>query len=340
MRRRLTVLTCLALIAGLAACQQSVPQLAPPPKPAYPPVIVEPGQVDRILKDVSAKLENAMADESVEPLADRVGGAALTMAEAQFKMKAAAPDEEMPFALDWDIQEGSIVTTSETWPRSFVVVTQSEPLAPYVYQLEQADPRSPYRLVFWARMLGGAVMPATAPPEVGSAPLPPNAEDLVMTPLKALEAYAVAKGDPTSDEAALFDTAPRDGNDSDPTRVRWLALANGLAQNAATLSGTSDQRSEAVEGSVFAVATADFGALVFGQIRSTVTASFPPQDGASINLTSPKGYTGLGASSLAASKAVSLEHLQTVVLAIPPAGSTSPIRVIAVAEIPTSVTVE
>jgi hypothetical protein len=328
------------LMLGLGGCQDSVPVVDPPPEPAEPPVIVESGQIDRILNDLGAALDAAAEEGSVEPMRGRVSGAALTMAEAQFKGEKANPQADRP-ELGSTFLDSRIVTRSSNWPRSFVVAAEyEEAKAPFVYRIEQADPRGSYQLVSWAQMLAGVEVPRTALPEVGSAVVAPTAEGLVMTPLAAAQAYAVAKGDVSSDQAKLLDTAPTaDGVDLDPVRARWLAVVKALSDGVAEFSGSAKQASEVVEGSVFAVATIDSGALVFAQVTSTLEASFTTPEGGTVNLV-PGGYEGLGEGGLSATKSARIEHLQTVVLAVPPEGSDELIQVIAVSDTPTAVTVE
>jgi hypothetical protein len=210
--------------------------------------------------------------------------------------------------------------------------------APFIYQIQQADPRSPYKLVAWAKLLAGADVPAASPREVGSPQLAADSEGLAMTPEEALAAYATAKSDPSAEQAAAFDTAPKDGVDPDPTRARWTALVTALGEGAASLGGAFQQASSLVDGSVFAVATADSGALVFGQILSTADITLTPVDGATVNL-GPKGYLGLGAETLAVTQSAHIEYLQTVVLAVPAEGADRMISVVAVADTPTSVKV-
>jgi hypothetical protein len=308
--------------------------------PAEPPAIVEAGQIERILDQLGQALEAGAKEQSAEPMAGRVGGAALAMAEAQFKGEKANPEADRP-ELGSQFSAESIVTRSDTWPRSFVVGAEYEQArAQYLYRIEQADPRSPYKLVAWAQMLPKVVVPPTAKAEVGSAVVGPGDEGLKLTPLAAVEAYAKAKGDAASAEAKLFDTFPESPDPvQDSARARWLALVKAVSDGAAEFSGSATQTSEVVEGSVFAVATADSGALVFGQLTSTVEATFAPPEGGSVNLM-PGGYEGLAAAGLTATKSVRIEHSQTVVLAVPPADSGDLIRVIAVSDQPTAVAAE
>jgi hypothetical protein len=330
-----------ALAASVTACSAPTPQVSPPPKPAEPPVVLQATQLERILQELSADLEKSAAESSADPLEGRVAGAALAMVQAQLAAKAANPDEKTAFELGTRFADGQIVARSQVWPRSFAVVTDSaETEAPFIYQLEQADARSPYKLVLWARMLAGATLPPTAAAGVGSAVVDPGSPDLQVTPIAAVQAYAAAKDDPTGDQADLFDTVLQDGVDPDSARARWTALAQAYRGGITQFADGQVQTSSAlIEGSVSALATADGGALVFGQVKSVMDLVATPPAGEYIDMGS-QSYTGLGAQTLQMTKSARIEHLQTVVLAVPSKDAPGSIRVIAVADLPTAVQVE
>ncbi|MDR2567242.1 MAG: hypothetical protein LBC97_14510 [Bifidobacteriaceae bacterium] len=341
-RARATAIVVTGLAAAiLGGCSQPVPEVAPPPRPAEPPPVVLNVQIERILQELSAELEQAQAESDPAALAGRVGGAALAMVQAHYAAKAANPDEQ-PLELGTRFADGQIVARSATWPRSFVVVTDAEPTeAPFIYQLEQRDARSPYKLSLWARMLPGATVPSAAPAGVGSDVVEPNSERTLVSPVAALAAYAAAKDDPAGEAAALLDTAPKDGVDPDPARERWSVLVKSWRDNSRGLADISvNALSTPVEGSVSALSTADSGALVFGQVKSVVDVSVTPAEGIYTDIGGAQGYLGLGASSLRMSKSAHVEYLESVVLAVPPAGSDQPIRVVAVYDLATAAQVE
>ncbi|MDR2378849.1 MAG: hypothetical protein LBD70_05445 [Bifidobacteriaceae bacterium] len=331
-----------ALTAALAGCAQPVPEVKAPPKPAEPPAVVQSVQIDRILQELSADLERAASESSVEGLTGRVGGAALTMVEAQYAARAAG-QKAIFYELGTSFVAGQIVARADDWPRSFVAVTDSAPTeAPFIYQLEQADARSPYKLVLWARLLAGATVPPATAAAVGSEVVADDESvKLAMAPAAALEAYARAKDDPVGADAQLFDTALRDGRDPDPAREAWTALVKGWTDTAALVPASAvAASSKVVDHSVYALATTDSGALVFGQVESSVEFEFAAAEGLYVDIAADKGYGGLGPSTLRVSRLARIDQLQTVVLAVPPAGADQPIRVIAVADLPTAVLVE
>ncbi|MDR0594940.1 MAG: hypothetical protein LBG60_17160, partial [Bifidobacteriaceae bacterium] len=127
--RRLGVAAAGAMAAaGLAACAPDVIEVAPPPKPAIPPAVVQYDQVERILGQLSDALESAAESSSAEGLEGRVGGAALAMIQAQYAAAAADPEGELAFELGFDFTGSQIVARSDLWPRSFIVVTEAAEL--------------------------------------------------------------------------------------------------------------------------------------------------------------------------------------------------------------------
>jgi hypothetical protein len=318
------------LVVLLAACGTPLPKPHPDPKPAQAPLIVEQVQTERILDDLSRRLEQSAEEASLDPLMPRLGGAALAMRTAELAARAA--DQAAPMAaLGTEFVDKQIVTTSKDWPRSFIAVTEPvDAQARYLYQMTQTDPRSQYKMMSWARMVAGSQLPKTASPELGSPVLGMDDATLAVTPAAALAAYAKAKEAPDSEEAKLF------GGDVDPVRESWVATASSFSSVAAAQQGSVAHTSEVSPGTGLAIQTADGGALVWGEITSTMGFTFPPKDGAFIKI--PAYYQGLGAATVQPTTSASIQYIQTVVLAVPPAGSTDPIMVVAVAHAPITVT--
>lgn len=339
MRRRGAIVLTAVLELGLGACQEPVPAVEPLPKAADPPVVIESGQANRILAELAEAIDAANAAGDVEPMRERVAGAALTMADAQYKIVARDPDSSIaPLSSDFGYRR--IVTRSTGWPRSFVVATElGDGDTSFIYRIEQAAPRSPYQLVSWARLLAGATTPAAAAPELGAMVVEPDASGLVMSPQAAVEAYAAAKGGGAEDAAAQFDPPISDTGAPDPAGKVWREVIRLLTETAKDFEPELEQKSEVIDGSVFALSTVDAGALVFGQIKSVLDVRYTIPEGGSVNLF-PEGYAWLEGDQLKATKSVHIEHLQTVVLAVPPAGAEGPIQIIAVAETPIVVDME
>jgi hypothetical protein len=338
MRRALVAVLAIAVAATMVGCAQPVPQVKPNPKPAQAPAVVESVQVERILADLGTVLAASDEAKTADGLDARLGGAALTMRQAEFKLVAADPNT-VPTVLNKDFDSDSqIVAQSTTWPRSFIAVSASgDGEAQVLYLMTQADARSPYKLVAWARMLPvtGLATPATAKALIGSPVVAvDNDEGLTMTPNAALELYAKAKDAPAGPEAALLSSAPKDGKDPDPVRQRFTAQIEALKTGTAAVNGAVTAASAVVENSGFAIRTADNGSLVFGQVKSVMTAKLNPGPGEGGGAEVPALFKALGAQGDKVKQSLQLEYLQTVVLAVPPSGSDLPVQVIAVAEVP------
>jgi hypothetical protein len=322
-----------AWATGLAGCAAPPPVLDPDPIPAQPPAAVLAVQTDRILAELAAQITKSAETGSVEGLT-RLAGAAAEMRAAEAATHAIAPDEIDFEPLGTEFA-GTAVAATDTWPRSFAAVTTpSDAGAQYLYLITQADARSPYAMTSWVRLVAGATMPETAPPETGSAVLDPaDPGTAAFAPADALAAYATAKDNPQTAEAELFAAG------SDPARDAWAALVERWGAALAPIAGTVVPSSSTDGGSVYALATADGGAIAFGTVRSTLTLEIPGDvEGQSFTLAPYLG--ALGAASTTVTKAAAIEFAQPVVLALPPAGSDAPIAVLGVAQVPVRVTTQ
>ena len=88
------------------------------------------------------------------------------------------------------VNEGSVaVSNSNDWPRVIVNVSNPDQTSlPVIAFAVQEDARSQYKLLGWARALGGAQFQLDNM-EKGSAPLSADAQGYVKTPKEALQGY-------------------------------------------------------------------------------------------------------------------------------------------------------
>jgi hypothetical protein len=322
------VAAALAALALMAGCASPAPAIRPDPSPAEPAPAVLPVQTGRILTELAGELSQADQDWSVDGL-KRLGGSAVLMRRSEYTMRRA--DEKAvpePFGTEF---AGTIVAATEAWPRSFIAVTEPAATgAQFMYVLTQADPRSDYQMTSWVRLVAPVTLPTTAPPETGSPALALDAPDLSATPAAALESYAAAKADPDGEAAGEF------GGEPDPARQAWTSLVLTWTQALAQLDPTVSQTATVAAGSGLAVQTADGGAIVFGEIDSSLSLAFTRANSAQ-SFTLPPRWAALGAATAQVTQSAQIDFLQTVALAIPPASSGEPITVLGVAEAPVSV---
>ena len=306
----------LVCVLALGACAAPLPEPTPDAVPAVPPPATSVAQSTDVLADLGAVLE--AADAALDPalLRPRVFGPALAIRRAEYVRAEATDGDRPPTALPTAAQT-LIVPMTDEWPRTQMVVTEQpdDLQAPRILVLTQAEPRENYRLWGWARLGQGVQMPATAEPTTGSAPVAPDAEGLVVTPVQALEQYAdlLARGA----DSEYVDTFTEDFFRTGIEEARAQYSENVEAV------GSIDETYTAVPTSVVALATADGGAIVVGRLETVTT------------LTLTEGSLTLDATDRALSGESSVtDHLtytwaDVLAFYVPPAGSDAQVQVLA-----------
>ncbi len=311
-----------AVALTVSGCAQELPQPVPAAAPAVTPPATTIEQTDRILQGVGSALAAGDATASAAELAPRLSGPALTLRTAQYAIATATagakPITELPVT-----PQTVVVPSTTEWPRTVLVVTeQPEDLtSPRLLVLRQESPRAAYTLWGWARLLPGAQMPATATPAAGSEPLPADASGLVATPTDVAALYAdVLANGAASAYAATFATPDAFLAQFDLIRATYQGYA---AQG----SGTFTMTAAPVPDQVFALATADGGALV---VAGLTTSSSLRVTGASLAV--PVEYAAVSGGAVPAGAVLrnNLDFGSTdvVVFYVPPAGTAAPVRVL------------
>lgn len=310
--RRLAALATAALV--LVGCSAPLPTPEPDAVPAVAPAVTTTRQVESILDDLHAVLEEADAAGDAELLEPRVTGPAARIRTVEYVLaRAGAPDAITP------IPEGvqSIaVPATDSWPRTVLVVTeQPEDLSPpLLLTLVQETPREQYRLWSWARLLPGTELPAMTQPEIGSTPVPLDTDSLAMPPEDVVNRYAdvLGQGD-ASEHAGSF--AP------DALRARIGETREAYTQ-AVGENGTLTETYAAADQGPVVLGTADGGALVVDTLRTVTTISLVDS-----TLTIGDQTANLLGSQTVASN-LEITWLSVVVFAVPPAGSDEPVEVV------------
>ncbi len=314
----------LATAAVLSGCSPELPRPVPSAAPDTPPPATTLEQSDRILRSVGSVLEAGDAARSAAELAPRVSGPALAARTAEYAVATATAGAQPVTELPLQAQTLVVPATTE-WPRTQLVVTEqpNDLTSPRLLVLRQESARTPYQLWGWARLVPGVEMPIMAAPAVGSAPVAPDAQDLVATPADVVTQYAdvLLNGEASASFASF--ASP------DPYRERIIADQRAPYQALATQGGgTYTETFAAVPDQVFAQATADGGALVVAGMTSgfTLTAT-----GASVNVPTEIAAVSGGTLPVGAVVRNSMSTTFTDVLAfyVPPASTGGPIRVLA-----------
>ncbi len=264
-RRASAGLTALAALSLLAGCAIPLPSPDPQPEaPATMPVLDEP-RIERILTDLDAVITAADEEGDAELLAPRVEDPALRIRAAEYRLAAATADGENAYTPRTLITspQAEVVSVSADWPRTMMVVTEIADGAnvPLLLTLEQADPRSPYKLHHWVRLLPGTQMPPTAVPATGSEQVPADASGFLVPPADVVGQYAdiLTKGE-DSDYAGTF--ALEDDE--------FYTLFRDEAENLDVVdeAGTFSHSTSATDAPVIALATEDGGYIVVGEMTT------------------------------------------------------------------------
>lgn len=319
-------LLALAAVLVLAGCATPLPVPSPDPVPAVPPPTLTAEQVREVLEEVGSVLEEADDELDEEILARRVAGPALTIRTAEYTVNRALEDDAELVTVP-TTDSTIVVPTTETWPRSVLVVTeQPEDLqSPRLLVLTQQTPREDYLLTSWSRLLPDRQVPPTFVPEVGSVPLPLDAEGLVATPAEVGEMYAdVIKDGDDSPHAVLFG--------EDVFRERLALVREQYEKIAEQAGGRFTERYTPEVEQTVAVSTADGGAIVVVPFTSRT------------RITTDERELSLGRAERAllgkrtVGKRATFTWTGVVTFVVPPEGSTDPITVLAAEHVRTDVT--
>src|SRR5665648_65408 len=193
----------------LAGCSVPLPTPQPDALPAAMPPALSVEQAEDIVAEVSASLADADAALSVDVPGPRVTGPAATIRSFQYLLVTAGLADALTV-----IPSGAqtlVLPTTDEWPRTVMVVTEppEDLQAPLLLTLVQTEPRAPYQLWSWVRLFPGVKTPGLAQPELGSAPVEPDAPELAVSPTDVLAQYVdVLTNRDASPYAAAFTADP------------------------------------------------------------------------------------------------------------------------------------
>jgi hypothetical protein len=212
------------------------------------------------------------------------------------------------------------VPQTTDWARTQLVVTEQpdDLQAQRILILRQDEPRAPYRMWGWSRLMPGAQMPATAPAEDGSPAVPGDDDStLLFSPDDALKMFvSTLKSGDDSEFADDFTASPYQDEITD------------LHEQAEDSIGEAGEATESYSPPVLGTAlqTIDGGAVVAGAFTTTSTIDIT-LEGATIPLSDDFLASLSGATSV--SESLERTYRGVVVLYVPPAGSDATIQVLA-----------
>ena len=313
-RRAAALAGAVATGLALAACATPLPTPSPDAVPAAVQPALSTEQIEGVLADLASTLEAADAAMTPEALDARLTGPARTTREVQYLL---AGGQAGTITAIPHVAQTIIDPATDTWPRTVLVVTEApEDLrAPLLLTLVQNSPREQFQLWSWVRLFPGVQMPATAQPEVGSAPVALDADTVAVPPAEVMARYVdVLTSGADSAHAAGF--VP-----DDPLRVQIAGVRNGYA-SVLTEKGSITETYQPLDTGPVAIATADGGAIVVASMQTVtsitlVDSTLSPTNPAAALLGKPTVGSNL-----------TITWLSMVAFAVPPAGSTDPITVL------------
>ncbi|MEP6480863.1 MAG: hypothetical protein ABJA94_02520 [Rhodoglobus sp.] len=287
--------------------------------PELPPPAATSRQIGRIVARIVDVATKADAARDATLIATRFDGAALQLRLANYSIRGAdASIAALPAIPDAPVKV-VLPQQTATWPRTVLAVLQDDKdatIPPVALYLEQADPRSDYKVSYAITLEPSAKLPELAPANVGAARLGPASNILKMSASDVAMAYGdILERDVDSPSYLDFDKT----GDS-------LRLAVGLANKKAAIAAlptTAKITFGHLLGSAtpIALATNNAGAIVAVNLNETTTVA-PVEAGAAIN---PTGAVKALSQVAVSTKGVIATYGDQLLFYVPPVGSSGKI---------------
>ena len=187
----------IGLVLALSGCQMTEPPQNSPTPSESPSVSVvdqiQPAlneeQVSRILADIQRVVADADASGESTLLQTRVDGPALQFREANYLLRSKSPDVLPLPPISTAVVSITIISKTEAWPRSLMVVTQDGDDLPETLVIQQLSPREPYKLIYNMALLPGAEFPDVAAASEGAIPVEVDSQFLKISPINLATSY-------------------------------------------------------------------------------------------------------------------------------------------------------
>jgi hypothetical protein len=251
------------LVLALSGCQMAeAPQSTPTPSESPSVSIVDQiqpalnaEQVTRILAEIQRVV--AEADDSGEStlLQTRVDGPALLFREANYLLRSKSPDVLPLPPVSTSVVSITIISKTENWPRSLMVVTQDGDDLPETLVIQQLSPREPYKLIYNMALLPGVEFPDVAAASEGAIPVEVDSQFLRISPINLATAYGdLIDNGSLSEFFSEFDVS---------TDAFYEQIAKTQQDQAEKLEDATTQFTHSLgEFNVVSLTTSDSGAIV------------------------------------------------------------------------------
>jgi hypothetical protein len=251
------------LVLALSGCQMAeVPQNTATPSESPTVSIVDQirpalneEQVSRILADIQEIVADADASGETTTLKTRVDGPALLFREVNYLLRSKSPDVLPLPPISTSVVSITIISKTENWPRSLMVVTQDGDDLPQTLVIQQLSPRDPYKLIYNMALLPGVEFPDVVAASEGAIPVEVDSQFLKISPINLAATYGdLIDNGPASEFFSQFDVS---------TDAFYEQIAKTQQNQTESLEDATTQFTHALgEFNVVSLTTSDSGAIV------------------------------------------------------------------------------
>jgi hypothetical protein len=286
-RNKLAILPAgLILTLTLSGCSltASVPTPTSSPTPTSTEAVVEQNppvvsneQVKRILRDIQETVSLADESQDLNLLKTRVAGPALKFRQVHYTLMGKSAEYEPPEPISGSVVSITLPAATNLWPRTVMLITESDSGLPNALVLQQASPRENYKLWYNIPLLPGSEIPAVPAADVGAIPVDSESLFLKVSPKQLAETFGdvIDKGEGSE----FFNLFNLDGDEF------YEQISNSQKEQIKKLKRAEITFNHGLgDPNVLSLSTSDAGALVAIMMTDTYTIK-PTRDNAAVTVT-------------------------------------------------------
>lgn len=249
------------VLSSLSACSIATPTATPTPTETavnqVDPAVLSAEQISKIVADAAAVAKKGDEAKSADQLKSRFEGPALVARTAHYLLQSKSRSIKNLPIISNEIISFQLPAASRVWPRSAIVVTDSNAgdQLPQVLVLQQSSPREKYKVWYAISVLPGAQFPAVPTTEAGSIPVAADSLFLKVQPNQLAAVYGdLIDNGQSSEYYNLFDLKDD---------AYYEQISKSQRDTIAKLTkATVKVTHELAEPNVLALATVNSGAIV------------------------------------------------------------------------------
>ena len=181
-----SVALAVGVVVALTGCVAELENPILSPNPQTPPegltAALSSEQMDRIIRQTVAVANDADKNLDRESLQQRLAGPALELRTVAYTLARQTEEKTPPPPLVASPVVLRLPSATDSWPRTFMAVTQGGETGSQLMAFRQETPRDPYYLWYYSSLLPGQSFPEIAAAELGAVALEPDNSLLMHTP--------------------------------------------------------------------------------------------------------------------------------------------------------------